>query len=118
MARTEASLSGVVRPQIITCTRVANSDTVVVELRGDHDCSTVPALAAILASAVAFAETNLVVDMSEVRFINAACIRMLTAAGDFLVGQQRTFTLRSPSRCAKRILELCGASALIELEGK
>ena len=117
MARTEASLPGAVRPRVVTVSTVARGDEIVVQLRGDHDRSTVPALAATLASAVAFENTDLVVDLSEVQFINAASIRVLSAAGDFMSGQGRTFALRSPSRSARRIVDLCGMSGLCEPEG-
>ena len=117
MARTEASLLGVVRPQIVTSSTVDDGETIVVQLRGDHDSSTVPAVAAALASAVACEKSNLVVDLSEVQFINAATVRVLTAAGDFLAAQSRTFALRSPSRCAQRILDICGVRGLCEPEG-
>ena len=117
MARTKASSPGVVRPRIVTVSTVARGDTIVVQLRGDQDSSTVPALATTLASAVALDNANLVVDLSEVHFVNAATIRVLTAAGDFMVGQGRTFALRSPSRGARRILDLCGVNGLCEPEG-
>ena len=117
MARTEASLPGAVRPRIVTVSTVAHDDTIVVHLRGDHDWSTVPALAAMLASAVAGEDNNLVVDLSEVQFINAATVRVLSASADFMNAQRRTFALRAPSRGAQRILELCGASGLCEPEG-
>ena len=116
MARTEASLPGATRPRIVTVSTVAHGDTMVVQLRGDHDSSSVPALATTLASAVAFENTNLVVDLSEVQFINAATVRVLTAAGEFLSGEGRTFALRSPSRSARRILDLCGMRGLCEPE--
>ena len=117
MARTKASLPGAVRPRIVTVSCAAQGDTIVMQLRGDHDWSTVPSLASTLAAAVALDNTNLVVDLSEVQFINAATIRALTAAGDFMAGQGRTFALRSPSRGAQRILDLCGASGLCVPEG-
>jgi len=117
MACTEVSLPSAVRPRVVTVSSVAHGDTIVVHLRGDHDCATVPALAATLASAVALDNTNLVVDMSEVQFISAATVRVLTAAADFLKGQGRTFALRSPSRCTRRILDLCGVSGFSEPEG-
>jgi anti-anti-sigma factor len=116
MARTEASLPGAVPPRIVTVSS-AHGDTIVVRLRGDHDLSTVSALAAMLASAVAGEDGNLVVDLSEVQFINAATIRVLGASADFMRAQRRTFTLRSPPRGAQRILELCDASGLCEPEG-
>jgi anti-anti-sigma factor len=117
MARTEASLPGATRPRILTVSTVAQGDTMVVQLRGDHDSSSVPTLAKTLASAVASENTNLVVDLSEVQFISAAAVRVLTAAGEFLSGEGRTFRLRSPSRSARRILDLCGVVGLYEPEG-
>jgi len=117
MARTEASLPGAIRPRIVTVSTAAHGDTIVVQMRGDHDRSSVPTLAAILASAVACETANVVVDLSEVRFINAATIRVLTAAGDFMSGQGRTFAMRSPTRGARRILDLCGVGCPVEPEG-
>ena len=117
MARIEAPLPGAVRPRIVTVSTVAHGDTIVVQLRGDHDSSSVPSLAATLASAVALDTANVVVDLSEVKFINAASIRVLTAAGDMMSGEGRTFELRSPSRGAQRILDLCGVNGRREPEG-
>jgi len=117
MARTEASLPGAVRPRIVTVSTFAQGDTMVVQLRGDHDSASVPTLAKTLASALALEKTNLVVDLSEVQFINAASVRVLTAAGEYLSGEGRTFGLRSPSRSARRILDLCGVVGLCEPEG-
>lgn len=117
MARTKVSLPGDARPRVVTVSIGARGDTIVVHLRGEHDCSTVPALAATLASAVALDNTNLVVDMSEVQFISAATVRVLTAAADFLKEQGRSFALRSPSQCTRRILDLCGVSDIYEPEG-
>jgi anti-anti-sigma factor len=117
MARTEASLLGVVRPQILTSSNVDAGRTIVVQLRGDHDSSTVPAVAAALASAVASQRPNVVVDLSEVHFMNTAIVRVLAATGDFLCAQSRTFGLRSPSRSAQRVLDTCGMGSLCEPEG-
>ena len=117
MARTEASLLGVSRPQIVTSSTVDDGEIIVVQLRGDHDSSTVPAVAAALASAVACEKSNVVVDLSEVHFMNTAIVRVLTATADFLVAQSRTFGVRSPSRCAQRVLDTCGVRSLCEPEG-
>jgi anti-anti-sigma factor len=114
MARSEASSLGVVRPRIVESSAVDGGRTIVVRLRGDQDSSTVPAVAAALASAVAGDNSDLVVDLSEVQFINAAILRVLTAACDFFESQSRTFALRSPSRCAERILDICGLRDLCE----
>jgi anti-anti-sigma factor len=96
---------------------MAHGDTIVVQLRGDLDRSSVPALAAALASAAALKTPNVVVDLSEVHFINAATVRVITAARDFMSGEGRTFELRSPSRGAQRILDLCGVRCPVKPEG-
>jgi anti-anti-sigma factor len=104
MARPASSLLGEVCPPTLTSSTIVVGDTIVVQLWGEHDGSTVALLASILASAVALEETNVVVDLSRVQFINSTTVRVLTAAGHFLQTGQRTFALRSPSRCAQRIL--------------
>ena len=117
MTRTKVSLLGEFCPKIVRSSILLEGDTVVVQLWGEHDASSVPSLAITLASAVALHESNVVVDLSRVSFVNAATIRVLAAAGDFLTGQSRTFTYRSPSPCARRMLDLCGVSDLVGPEG-
>ena len=114
MARTKSSLLRELPPQALTSSTVADGDTVVVQLWGEHDGSTVPVLAKILASAVGLDDANLVVDLSRVQFINSATVRVFIASSKSLAEQSRTFALRSPSRSAQRVLELCDASRLIE----
>jgi anti-anti-sigma factor len=115
VARTKSSSLTERCPHALTSSPVGDGDAVVVRLRGEHDRSTVPVLAEILASAVAVDDANLVIDLSEVQFMDAATVRVLLQARDRLAQQSRTFVLRSPSRCAQRVLDLCGASGLIEL---
>lgn len=115
MARTKSSLLRKLPPQALTSSTVADGDTVVVQLWGEHDGSTVPVLARILASAVGLDDTNLVVDLSKVQFINSATVRVFMASSESMAAQSRTFVLRSPSRSAQRVLELCDASRLIEV---
>jgi anti-sigma B factor antagonist len=114
VARTKSSLLRKLPPQALTSSTVADGDTVVVQLWGEHDGSTVPVLAKILASAVGLDATNLVVDLSKVQFINSATVRVFMASSESMAAQSRTFMLRSPSRSAQRVLELCDASRLIE----
>jgi stage II sporulation protein AA (anti-sigma F factor antagonist) len=101
-------------PTSSTSMTLASGGAVVLHLRGEHDCSTVDALAETLAAAVARDEPRLVIDLSEVEFIDTATVRVLTRAGDVLAQQSRTMSIRSPSRAAARVLALCGASDLIE----
>jgi anti-anti-sigma regulatory factor len=43
-----------------------------------------------------------------------ATVGVLCHAGELLRRQSRSLVLRSPSRCAKRVLDLCGVTDLFE----
>ena len=113
MARTN-SLLRELPAQALTSSTVAEGDTVVVQLWGEHDGSTVPVLTKILASAAGLERSHLVVDLSKVQFINSATVRVFIASSETLEQAERTFSLRSPSRSARRVIDLCGASPLVE----
>lgn len=87
---------------------------VVVSLRGEHDLSTAPALAAALAEASALGAGDVVVDLSRVLFMDAAVIRELVGHREGLVLRSRTLTLRAPSSSAWRVLELCDLTEMVE----
>ena len=57
---------------------------------------------------------DIVVDLSGVTFIGAESIGELIRTRNLLGGQARVLTLRLPSRCPRRILQVCGLDALIE----
>jgi anti-anti-sigma factor len=86
----------------------------VVWLRGEQDVSTVDALSETLAEAMAIGDCDLVIDLSEVQFMGAATIGVLIRARELLQSRSRSLVLRSPSRCALRILNLCGQGDLLE----
>jgi anti-anti-sigma factor len=101
-----------------TSPRVAHDgDRTVVWLDGEHDIATVLLLSDTLAKAIALDDVDVVVDLSEVEFIDAATIGVLLKGWSFLQGRSRTLTLRSPSRCAARIIDICGLNSLIEPVG-
>jgi anti-anti-sigma factor len=85
----------------------------VVWLRGEQDVSTVDALSETLAGAMAIDDCDLVVDLSKVEFMGAATIGVLIRARELLQSRSRSLVLRSPSRCARRILDLCGQGDLL-----
>jgi anti-anti-sigma factor len=91
-----------------------DADRAVVWLQGEHDVSTVAALSATLARAIAFDEADLVVDLSGVEFMGAATVGVIVRARDFLRLRSRRVTLRSPSPCVGRLLDVCGIADLIE----
>jgi anti-anti-sigma factor len=87
---------------------------ILVVLQGEQDRSTVPELSETLARAIGFGNPAVVVDMSAVSFVDAAAISVIVRADLFLRHRSRTLTVRSPSRCVQRLLELCDQAALIE----
>jgi anti-anti-sigma factor len=88
-------------------------DPTVLWLTGEYDLATVSHLADTLAIAICADRAGLIVDLSGVTFIGAATIPVLSRGRDILQAQSRTFTLRSPSRSARRVLDLCGMADLV-----
>ena len=78
-----------------------------VMLEGEQDIASSFALADSLAIAIALDDLDLVVDLSNVRFMGADTIGILIRARTFLQEQSRMLTLRAPSPCAQRVLDLC-----------
>ena len=94
-----------------------DQDVVVVWLHGEHDISTQGALCVTLACAIALDPALLVVDLSEVRFMAASTIRVILRAREFRRLRSRSLVVRSPSACARRVIETCGLGDLFGLEG-
>ena len=86
----------------------------VVWLAGEHDIATAAVLADTLANVVSTDDADVIVDLSDVTFMSTATIDVLLRGRNLLLRQSRTFTLRSPSRCVRRLLGLCGLAGLIE----
>jgi anti-anti-sigma factor len=87
----------------------------VVWLRGEHDISTLPALREIMLRAIGHDDADLTLDLSEVTFIDAATVGTIVRTREFLRFWSRSLALRSPSRCARRVLELCDLTDLTDL---
>jgi anti-anti-sigma factor len=86
---------------------VARRDTDrTVRLRREYDTSTVAALSETPTRVVA--DTDVVVDSSGVQLIDAAPIGLVARARQDLRLRSRSSRLRSPSPCARRIVDLCG----------
>ena len=84
----------------------------VIWLRGEHDMSTVAELSETIARAIALDDADLVVDLADVEYMGAATVGVLSRARELLRARSRSLVLRSPSRCARRVLELCGHADL------
>jgi anti-sigma B factor antagonist len=112
MARTELSSVSVSHQGVAFAER--DADRIVVWLRGEHDASTVVALSETMARAIALDDADVVVDLSGVHFMGAATVGVIIRAGEFLRLRSRSLVLRSPSRCARRILDVCGLANLLD----
>ena len=87
---------------------ICETDGSVVWLRGEHDLFTLAELWEAMARAIAFADGDVVVDLSAVEFMDASTIGVLVRARTILGKRSRSLTMRSPSTRASRILGLCG----------
>jgi anti-anti-sigma factor len=85
----------------------------VVWLGGEHDISTVAELSAVLDGAAVLADDCLVVDMAEVRFIDASTIGAIVACRNALGLSGRSLMIRSPSKPARRLLGICGLQSIL-----
>ena len=85
-----------------------------VALVGEQDISNEVALAAVMARGIAAGEDALIVDLEGVTFMSASTIAVLVSTRRFLADRGRALIVRSPSPCARRLLDVCGLAALIE----
>lgn len=90
------------------------ADRTIICLRGEHDAFTADALSEAVARAMARGEGDLVIDLSNVKFMAVATVGVIIRAQALLRLQSRSVVLRSPSACAQRVLELCGVADLVE----
>ena len=91
-----------------------DGERAVVWLDGEHDIATEAILADTLANATSADDADLIVDLSGVTFMSTATIDQLLRARSLLLGLSRNLTLRSPSKSARRLLDLCDLAGLVE----
>src|ERR1700687_2810002 len=82
-------------------------DRTVVWLRGEHDVFTMDALSEVMARAIALDDAGVGVDLGGGQFMSAATVGVIVRAREFLRLRSRSLALRSPSICARRVVELC-----------
>ncbi|MCA1847044.1 MAG: STAS domain-containing protein [Actinobacteria bacterium] len=91
-----------------------DGERAVVWLDGEQDIATVAVLADTLAKVTCADDADLIVDLSGVTFMSTATIDQLIQARYLMLGASRNLVLRSPSKCARRLLDLCGLAGLVE----
>lgn len=82
-------------------------------MHGDHDQSNATQLADTIGRAIERSDADLVIDLSGVEFISAATYTVLLDAHLRLRERSRRFTLRAPSSCARRLLDLCDPDGVL-----
>ena len=82
----------------------------IITLAGEHDLSTIDEDNAALTAAIASGDGDVVLDVSGVTFMSAATVGLIICARQVLECQSRSLTLQSPSKPAKRVLDLCGVA--------
>lgn len=92
---------------------VSDADGTVVWLHGEHDVATEAAVSEVMAGAIAGDDADLVVDLSGVKFMDGSTVGVIMRAHDLLRRRSRSLSVQDPSRCARRMLDLCGLAALI-----
>jgi anti-anti-sigma factor len=86
----------------------------VVRLRGEQDASTAARLSTSMSWAIAFDNSDLVLDLSEVEFMDGWTARVLMRTRVLLAQRARCLVLRAPPECALPIIELAGLGDLVE----
>jgi anti-anti-sigma factor len=112
MTLTRSAPSHGAAPDMEVSFHIEGSSTIVV-VRGHADVAAVPDLVDLLAWVSGKFDGPVVVDLAETEFIDAAAVRLLARARQFLGDHGRPLTLRSPSKQAARLLTLVGLSDLV-----
>ncbi|MET0727488.1 MAG: STAS domain-containing protein [Acidimicrobiales bacterium] len=89
----------------------------VVWLWGEQDLMTSSMSDDTLVEAIARPEADVVVDVSDVSFMDCAGLGPLLLGRAVLAGQARHLTLRSPPMCVRILLDACGLAHLVEPTG-
>jgi anti-sigma B factor antagonist len=101
-------------PCVTVSRRHGRNAASVVALRGELDAAALSSLAESFDDAITRDDSDVVIDLAGVDFIGAAWIGAFVRSRADLLAQDRVLTLRAPSRVARRLLDLCGLSYLVE----
>jgi anti-sigma B factor antagonist len=104
----------VMPPIVLLPSASSDVDKTVVSLCGEHDLTTAHSLSAAIATAAAVDDTDLVLDLSGVQFMDSSTIVALLRGKSLLKTRGRTMTVRNPSRPARYVLGLCDLRYIVE----
>jgi anti-anti-sigma factor len=101
---------------LLTTVRSAGSPgcpRTVVELSGEADLNDSAALRDLLAAESADPSGTLVLDLSQLRFMDSAALHVILVAGRSFASRGGSFALAAPQEAVRRILSLSGADQLV-----
>lgn len=101
-------------PIVLLPSASCDVDTTVVSLFGEHDLATAHSLSAAIASAAAVDDTDLVLDLGGVQFMDSTTIVVILRGKSLLETRGHTMTVRNPSRPARYVLGLCDLGYIVE----
>ena len=88
-----------------------------ISLAGELDPATAPELDARLTALAADpAVTSVVIDLSQISFLDSSGLRVLVAGNEALRGRSADLILRGPTANVRRILEVTGLTDLVTVE--
>lgn len=82
---------------------------------GEIDLCTAPVLRDALADAEERKVQNVLVDMTEVRFLALVGVQVLRAAGERIAAERRRLVLAAPTHTVQRVLSLTDATGELEV---
>jgi anti-anti-sigma factor len=90
---------------------VATAQTVL-HLRGEIDCLSSPYLRGVLDASIEAGTSDVVLDLTELDFMDGSGLRVIATAADRLVSLGGALAIRSPSDLVVRMLDITGLAAL------
>jgi anti-anti-sigma factor len=97
----------------LAATVFTDGTVTVVSLQGEADRATLHVVRDALADVIADGAGDVVLDLAQTEFMDAAALRAVLRAREKLEGAGRQLTLRSPSRSAGRLLAILGLGHLV-----
>jgi anti-anti-sigma factor len=92
-----------------------SSEAIVIHVRGEIDLSTAGRLRDVIEPHLG-PEQRIVLDLSEVRFMDSSSLHVLEHARGRLTADGGSLVLRNPSPAARRLLTVAGAQRLLDTE--
>jgi anti-anti-sigma factor len=88
-------------------------DHTVIGLHGEQDLATVERVREVLAIEIAVPCVDLLIDLTDVTFIDACTVGALVVARNALVERSRALTIRGAPACGRRIFMVCEVAEIL-----